>query len=842
MNAAKLIDAIKGKLGTATGASVEAKFAYPFLQLCVTNPAFSGFDDHERESYVAKTLDMSIAELRETANTALLHFHWIAPGESPWIPEKGDHWVFRESWPSPVEPRESGKPAVIHFFGYKGGQARSTVLAVLARSLAESGQRVLLIDADLEAPSLPVIVGKQPRLAASTLLGLHRRPDFTPRPVSCLVYANGGVVDLLAARLPESDEDLEYDAFTLNALLDPSVPQKLGAKILAHAQSAGYDVAFVDQRTGSSPATLNWFDALPGGICIFARLDDQWQAGARFYRILLERTPSFAAAVVSFKPDEENPDTYRSRTSGQCAALSRIFEIAFLAKLPVSDADSPDDSDPAEGVSDRDRWVMWPYDQAFRISRFPAVSDLGQQTRGAISQLIELLELPGPTPSSPKTVTSLAKPAHSSGLLDSDFLIHTPVLRDLKAQNSAISYVFGRKGTGKSRLFRALVEADLGSPLVADAEFQGASLRSPDLKEILSQSKPTSAVGLWWRLLTLGMNTGISRDSIKDALRENAAASSDDFRAAAKRSASRRTFLIDGLETAFSPTDVQPYINALFEVMRLLQSDSEIREKVELRLFLRTDLLKQASSQNLEQQLDGRTRYLAWDLQGILNFMLSRLVSAAYSIFRQNFSAQIDLIEVRRVDLSNASVATEDAFSLLLPIFPERVRRVNALMKTFVTLHFSDSSGVAGSYYPRFVLNFLEAINQAGQPGSADEVFRGQLIENGRLSSAVVQYAFDEAAKRFLSAVRLELESVVMLEASQLHQLLEAFAGLSTPFGREDIATTLAGQTNIPTDKIVAALNTFKNIGIFEDRPGFEGKEWRAGRIFRSALRMKLRR
>lgn len=839
MNAGKIISDIKAKLGGA-GASLDVKFAFPFLQLCLTNPAFEGMDEAGRESHVAKELGISISELRASAGAALLHFHWIAPGENPWIPEKGDHWLFRETWPNPVAPTDLPKPIVLHFFGYKGGQARSTVLAVLARSLAESGQRILLVDADLEAPSLPVIVGKQPRLAASTLLGLYRRPDSVAKPLSCVATASGGSVDLLAARLPEADEDLEYDAFTLKALLDPSVPQQLGKRIVEHARIAGYDAVFIDQRTGSSPATLNWFDALPGGICIFARLDDQWQAGARFYKILVERSPSLAAALVSFKPDEENPDTYRSRTSGQTAALSKIFETAFLAKLP--DPDDNDDVDPADGVADRDRWVMWPYDQAFRISRYPATQDLGQQTRQAIFQLVELLELPTTSHLLNKPPAPLSAPAHSSGLLDSDVLIHTPVLRDLKAENSSISYVFGRKGTGKSRLFRALVEEDLGIPLVADAEFQGEGLRSADLKELLSQVSPSSPVDLWWKLLAVAVTGETNREKIKEALRTNISGTSDDFRTAAKTSIARKTFLIDGLETAFNPSDVQPYINALFEVMRLLQSDSEMREKVDLRLFLRSDLKEQASAQNLEQQLYGRDRYLAWDLQSILNFTLSRLTSSAYPVFREHFPEQISQIDARQAELSSASVSVDDAFLLLLPIFPERVRRVNAHMRTFITLHFSDSSGEAGSYYPRFVLNFLEAISQAGQPGRAETVFRAQLIEQSRLSSAVVQYAFDEAAKQFLSAVRLELESVVKLEAQRLHHLLEAFAGLTTPFDREILATTLAGKTDIPADEIRTALNTFKNIGIFEDRPGYAGKEWRAGRIFRSALRMKLRR
>lgn len=840
MNAERLIAEIRLKLAGSTGAKFELKFAFPFLQLCITNPDFAGMSDSEREAYAAEKLGVTIAEMRHVAGTALIHFHWIAPDEAPWIPEKGDHWLFRETFSDPVTPTEQDKPVVIHFFGYKGGQARSTVLAVLARNLASAGQKILVVDADLEAPSLHVIVGKQPRLSASTLLGLYRTSTLKPKPLSCLSTINKGAVDLLAARLPESTEDIEYDAFTLKSLLDPSVSSQLGSRILSHAIEAEYDAIFIDQRTGSSPATLNWFDSMPGGVCIFARLDDQWQAGSRFYRILLERSPSLRAALVSFKPDEENPETFRSRTSGQIATLSDIFEKAFLAKLP--DPNGDDEIDPAEGVADRDRWVMWPYDQAFRVSRFPAMSDLGQQTRNAINQLNDLLDLSDNFSKFIALEKPLTTPANSSGLLDSDILIHTPVLRDLRAENSSISYIFGRKGTGKSRLFRALVEDQQGLPLVSDAEFQGEGLRSPDLKEIINQARPSSPVGFWWSLLNIAVSTDNNRAKIKEQLLSNPSANSDDLRIILKKITTRKTFLIDGLESGFKPTDVDSYISALFEMMRVLQSDSEIREKVEVRLFLRTDLKDQASAQNIEQQLDGRQRYLAWDLQGILNFMLSRIASSAYPIFRNNFPENIQLIDARQQDLATANMDVEEAFSLILPIFPERIRRVNAHMRTFITLHFSDSSGDQGSYYPRFVINFLEAINQAGQPGTADAVFRGLTIEGNRLSSAVMQYAFDEASKQFLSAVRLELESVVKLKTDELHNLLDAFAGLATPFDRESVVATLTAKTNISSGQVRTALDTFKNVGIFEDRPGFAGKEWRAGRIFRSALKMKLRR
>jgi MinD-like ATPase involved in chromosome partitioning or flagellar assembly len=45
-------------------------------------------------------------------------------------------------------------PAIVSFYSFKGGVGRTTLLAAVARLLAASGKRVVLLDLDLEAPGL----------------------------------------------------------------------------------------------------------------------------------------------------------------------------------------------------------------------------------------------------------------------------------------------------------------------------------------------------------------------------------------------------------------------------------------------------------------------------------------------------------------------------------------------------------------------------------------------------------------------------------------------------------------------------------------------------------------
>ncbi len=821
------------------GVELDYGFAFPYVQVNVRHSDFVGQDDDSREAIAAQWLKTTIADLRSTANAALITFHWLEPSEPSPIANRGDHWIFGRLR-KPTLIKENNGPAVLHFFGYKGGQARSTVLAVLARALAESGVKVLMVDADLEAPSLPDIWGKRPQRAASTLLGLYLDRSTSPLPLPC-VATNGqkGSADLIAARLPEDDHDWEYDAFTIKALLDPSVSQKLGERLSKFALENEYKVILVDQRTGASPATLNWFDALPGGYCIFARLDHQWRGGMRFYRTLADASSTTAGAIVSYKPDEENPETFRNRNAQQIEELNRILEDAAVSKFTASESESESE----DWIADLDRWVMWPYDQSFRITRLPAGNDLGHATKEAIGRLRDLLELPSPPPpafvAAPfPAITNLA------GAASAENLIQTSALRYLRTPNNPYSYIFGRKGTGKSTLFQALADEGLGLALVADDDFNGENgLRSGDLRDFVNGLQQHNPENMWWKLLLAVSEHGNSeRNFLRDSLGiQSIGSDKEKLRAILATKTARTTLLVDGLETAFPSSHIHSYVAGLFEVMRALQGDSDFREKIEVKLFLRADL-ENVGVQNLEQQTEGRVLLLTWDLQGILNFMLSRVASPELKFFADNFQAVIGKIKERSLSIREGAVTSDEAFDLLLQIFPDKVSRVNAKMRTFLTLHFADSVSNEERYYPRFVQHFLEAINSASKFSFSGNPFHGEKLENTRLTTSVVQYAHDEASKKFLNQVRQELEYLLPLQSDQIQKLLEEFSGKQTPFDVGKMIQTLTQRLVITEEEGRTTMESMKNLGIFEQRPGYENAEWRAGRLFKAALKMKLRR
>jgi MinD-like ATPase involved in chromosome partitioning or flagellar assembly len=75
-----------------------------------------------------------------------------------------DRQVTGQDWLIPQAASDS-LPTRLVFFGVKGGVGRSTALAMLARKLANSGKKVLLIDLDLESPGLSGLLLPPERLA-----------------------------------------------------------------------------------------------------------------------------------------------------------------------------------------------------------------------------------------------------------------------------------------------------------------------------------------------------------------------------------------------------------------------------------------------------------------------------------------------------------------------------------------------------------------------------------------------------------------------------------------------------------------------------------------------------
>ncbi len=116
------------------------------------------------------------------------------------------YWVDRmltgKDWQTVGEPRTEGASERFTLFSIKGGVGRSTTAAVLAWHLTRRGERVLVVDLDLESPGL-----------SSAMLDSRSRPRFGVSDwfVEDMVEQGGRVLEQMTAA-PSWVQDFEGDA------------------------------------------------------------------------------------------------------------------------------------------------------------------------------------------------------------------------------------------------------------------------------------------------------------------------------------------------------------------------------------------------------------------------------------------------------------------------------------------------------------------------------------------------------------------------------------------------------------------------------------------------------
>lgn len=796
-------------------------------------------DEEEREARFAEMIGESVAEVRKLLLENLLvlklmtlseldQFITSEPGAA-----RGDHWVSAFA-SAKHEVAEAPAIPVVHFYGYKGGQARSTVLGLLAASLAEDGWKVLVVDSDLEAPSLDVIFATGNRDMDGSLVGLSR--GATPRPERALTPSSQtGYVDLISCRPKSAEYDLDAAAFALRAAMDPSVIQGLASKIISLAKSQAYDVLLVDHRAGLSASTLPWMRTLPGPTVICVRLDEQWRIATNAIQAILNNNPTKPGLFISLKPDSEIPESFKKRNAAQ------IGDLLGLLAISIRLAATSDEGDMVTGEELTDHWIMWPYDESFRQARLPQGASLSHGLQQALFDVRSILGI-----KSEKEPPE--RPLTPSGSTDAGDLIQTDALRQLTAPNNSISYVFGRKGTGKTRLMNELARAGHGEPLIVQPDDRSAFGLPSSGAEVSSAIKQfeQSPDDFWWALLATALRTGTTaRSGLETALhRELEQSNRRDFRviviAAAESSPRKRTFLIDGLETAFPSRLTFPFLESLFRFLQVAESDPRIARAVEIKLFLRQDLA-QRGYQNIEQQLSGRTIHLSWDTQKIFNFALSRMSQNAW--FKRTFPALVNRIRQHYSKVLDGNLDVETCEDMFLMAFPERLPRNNIATRTFLRTYFSDSAGDKDTYYPRVFDKFFNIIGDPGTIGDS-RYRKPPELENGRIAQGIIYFAHDQATKEHLAQLRQELIYLIPLSEDRgendesVGRLLSAFSGLPTPFQVDVCVASLAQRTSFAESDIRAAIDRMKSVGMFEDRPGYSN-EWRVGRLFKSALGMK---
>jgi cellulose biosynthesis protein BcsQ len=159
-----------------------------------------------------------------------------------------------------IWPLEDGPPIVV-FHGFKGGAGRTTLLAGYALARARRGGRVAVVDMDLDAPGVGVLLAADTQgdggarwgtvdylLEARDRLPLadyfHRcDPAVVGGPGEVLVFPAGRMDDVYLGKLARVDLDVRRDVSG-----HPLVA------LLTAIREQGIDMILVDGRAGLSPA------------------------------------------------------------------------------------------------------------------------------------------------------------------------------------------------------------------------------------------------------------------------------------------------------------------------------------------------------------------------------------------------------------------------------------------------------------------------------------------------------------------------------------------------------------------------------------------------------------
>ena len=232
----------------------------------IVSPEFDGMSESARRALVSTALKEELVTWRQYLTPEELKTAEEMPSvesmQLPLWPERlaqGSLQIEREdliTFLSDVD-EEILSPLTVTFYSLRGGVGRSTALAHTARILAERGKKVVCLDMDLEAPGLGALFGVEHKVESGMgvvdlLISLDQgsSPDFSQHLIP---VGDGEQIFLIPAGIP--DAAYAHDL----TILDPgawyneeSNPLRMLFEGVRKSLPFVPDVILVDSRTGIS--------------------------------------------------------------------------------------------------------------------------------------------------------------------------------------------------------------------------------------------------------------------------------------------------------------------------------------------------------------------------------------------------------------------------------------------------------------------------------------------------------------------------------------------------------------------------------------------------------------
>ncbi|QMS76689.1 MinD/ParA family ATP-binding protein [Aeromonas veronii] len=745
-------------------------------------------------------------------------------------------------------PSMEETPRAFHFYGNKGGQARSTFLAMFARFLADQGHRVLLIDADIEAPTLHVILGINEVKIESTLINYCSDLGLPRKVTPSSTIPNVG---LISCRPTSEEWEADYISFCLKTATAPNILsdgiELIKNNIINGVEGFDYDIVLFDHRTGAAHSVIPVMSAWPGSSLIFSRPDSQtnWLSGIK---TILNFYPNNPGLFISFNMDSNSTSKITRQEEILRENLLLLLSDALISE-GNEDQFSPDELE--------EYYLTWAYDRSLLNGLVPDLQDIQNVNLRTLKTTYDLLDIDSPNEKTNEN--RLINATQSiSGAKDQTWFVESDTTRLILDKNSNINYILGRKGTGKSRIFKEALDKKIGLTLVAPSEFGHDSnyIHSADIYLCTLRKTFSEDYHLfWWYLIYCRVTAGDDDERYEAIIQESSAMSLDELKSNASPISILRalsayentqafTLLIDGLETMseLKPSDLKQFVASLLSCMTAI-NNGELSRHIKVKLFLRMDLI--IGNQNIEQQIESRSVELSWNEQAQLNYNIASI--AANNSICNYFPEVRQRILQHEQDIKSGKLDISTCEDILLSIFPEKLRRSNIKSLTFLKTYFRDASSAMqehkATFYPRLFLNFITQI------GQQLDIHKEAGLDEGKILHSLIMDAYEKAAAGFLNDVKQELVFAIELNDDyhenvlSIDKFIQAFSSHITPFLFNDTVDKLMNVFNndISESRVIDALNRMKAMGIFEPTAK-DASKWRAGRVYKSALRMKFLR
>jgi MinD-like ATPase involved in chromosome partitioning or flagellar assembly len=230
-------------------------------------------------------------------------------------------------------------PRYLVFYSYRGGVGRTMALCNVAARMAEAGDRVLVIDFDLEAPGASVLLGEgkaSEREGLLECLQAFRDTDTLP-PLDRYVHlVTAGTAPLRLLPAGKLDGGYPRKVGDLDWVRDFTGPSGIGERFFQSLKESIDTIdpplhyVLVDSRPGVSPTSALAVDLLADEAVLVCGLNRQSFAGLRWARARFESIGRAVHCVISPAPRSDGYEDERK-------ALRSALKLEPVAELPFDE-------------------------------------------------------------------------------------------------------------------------------------------------------------------------------------------------------------------------------------------------------------------------------------------------------------------------------------------------------------------------------------------------------------------------------------------------------------------------------------------------------------------------